>query len=468
MKSKVLKIFLAFVIYVIVFSSLPFIRQKEISDKFKKNFDISKFYKRDSSIAYAKILSSNQDAMVEKLRAIDNAKEKIELANYRFVLDESGKRLMATLMEAAKRGVKIDIILDGNTVFMNLGKNNYYLALANYPNVSMKIYNPINPLKPRSLMGRMHDKYMIIDDKLICLGGRNLENRFMRDQGLITYDWDILAYYKKRATDDALADLSDYFYDIFQNGKRNKDINKALIFANNKNEKEILSELEGIYLEDKKANPGNYQELAYENILTKVDKISLIKNPINIYSKEPTAFYQISKLLKNADKGVSIHTPYFIGNKYMYQNLEDISTKTPTRLFTNSPQTGVNLVGVGDYLFHEKKLRNMDIEILENSLPYSYHGKAFTVDDNISAVGSFNRDMRSTYIDTELMLVIHSNDFYKEVNKELKAYEDDAIKLKKDGTRTDAKGKMVKGAEFGKKFKARLMVSFLYPFRFLF
>lgn len=326
----------------------------------------------------------------------------------------------------------------------------------------------MNPLKPRSLMGRMHDKYMIIDDKLICLGGRNLENRFMRDHGLITYDWDILAFYKKRASEDALADLSDYFYDIFQNGKRNKDINKALIFANNKNEKEILSELEGIYLEDKKANPGNYQELAYENILTKVDKISLIKNPINIYSKEPTAFYQISKLLKNADKGVSIHTPYFIGNKYMYQNLEDISTKTPTKLFTNSPQTGVNLVGVGDYLFHEKKLRNMGIEILENSLPYSYHGKAFTVDENISAVGSFNWDMRSAYIDTELMLVVYSEDFYKKVNKEFKAYEDDAIKLKKDGTRTDAKGKIVKGAEFGKKFKARLMVTFLYPFRFLF
>lgn len=468
MKSRVLKIFLAFIIYVIVFSSLPYIRQKEVSDKFKKNFDISKFYKSDSSIAYAKILSSNKDAMVEKLRAIDNAKEKIELANYRFVLDESGKRLMATLMEAAKRGVKIDIILDGNTVFMNLGKNNYYLALANYPNVTMKIYNPMNPLKPRSLMGRMHDKYMIIDDELICLGGRNIENRFMRDHGLITYDWDILAYYKKRASDDALTELNDYFYDIFQNDKRNKDINKALIFANNKNEKEILSELEGIYLEDKKANPENYQELAYENILTKVDKISLIKNPINIYSKEPTAFYQISKLLKNADKGVSIHTPYFIGNKYMYQNLEDISTKTPTRLFTNSPQTGVNLVGVGDYLFHEKKLRNMDIEILENSLPYSYHGKTFTVDENISAVGSFNWDMRSAYIDTELMLVVYSEDFYKKVNKEFKAYEDDAIKLKKDGTRTDAKGKIVKGAEFGKKFKARLMVTFLYPFRFLF
>lgn len=468
MKSKVLKIFLAFIIYIIVFSSLPYIRQKEVSDKFKKNFDISKFYKSDSSLAYAKILSSNKDAIAEKLRAIENAKEKIILANYRFVLDESGKKLMASLVEAAKRGVKIDMILDGNTIFMNLGKNDYYLALANYPNVNMKIYNPMNPLKPWSLMGRMHDKYMIVDDELICLGGRNIENRFMREHGLITYDWDILAYYKKRSSDDALTELNDYFYDIFQNGKRNKDIDKALIFANNKNEKEILSELEGIYLEDKKANPVNYQALAYENILTKVDKISLIKNPINIYSKEPTVFYQISKLLKNASKSVSIHTPYFIGNKYMYQSLEDISARVPTRLFTNSPQTGVNLVGVGDYLFHERKLRNMDIEILENSLPYSYHGKAFTVDENISAVGSFNWDMRSVYIDTELMLVVYSEDFYKEVNKEFKSYEDKAIALNKDGTRSDSKGKIFKNTDFGKKLKARLIVILLYPFRYLF
>lgn len=50
---------------------------------------------------------------------------------------------------------------------------------------------------------------------------------------------------------------------------------------------------------------------------------------------------------------------------------------------------------------------------MENEKDFSYHGKAFTIDDNLSAVGSFNWDMRSTYIDTELMLVIEGEEFSK-------------------------------------------------------
>ena len=37
------------------------------------------------------------------------------------------------------------------------------------------------------------------------------------------------------------------------------------------------------------------------------------------------------------------------------------------------------------------------------------------IDDDLSVIVSFNMDMRSTYLDTELMLVIRS----KEINKQL-------------------------------------------------
>lgn len=40
---------------------------------------------------------------------------------------------------------------------------------------------------------------------------------------------------------------------------------------------------------------------------------------------------------------------------------------------------------------------------------------AVLIDDNISIIGSFNADMRSAYLDTELMLCIEST----EINKEL-------------------------------------------------
>lgn len=468
MKAKIIRVLLGFLIYIIVFSSIPYMKQKNVSDRFKEKFDINKFYGKDNSSVYAQIIRDNDEARVEKIRTIENAKEKIILSNYRFLIDSTGEDFMASLIEAASRGVKIDIILDGNTLFMNLGKNNYYLALDSFPNVHIKIYNPMNPLKPWSLMGRMHDKYMIVDDKIAFVGGRNIADRFMQTKGKYTYDWDVLVYYDKRSRADAIDQLKDYFYDIYNNGHRNKDIKDAAIFANNRKNKEIIKKLENTYESDKIKNPDNYTHRDYKKSLTKVKSVNLIANPINVYSKEPEAFYQIIELMKNANESVDIHTPYFIGNDLMYSSLEEIAANVPTTLFTNSPSSGVNTVGIGDYIIHEKKLRNLGVNILENEKESSYHGKAFTIDDNISAIGSFNWDMRSAYVDTEIMLVINGEDFSREVKNEFNYYEKDASMLLENGDRTNLAGKKIKKANFIKKLIAILFVILFYPFRFLF
>lgn len=468
MKTKMIRVLLGFLIYTIVFSSIPYMKQKDVSDRFKENFDINKFYSKDSSSTYAQIIRDNDEARIEKLRSIDNAKDKIILSNYRFLIDSTGEDFISSLIEAARRGVEIDMILDGNTIFMNFGKNNYYLALASFPNVHMKVYNPINPLKPWSLMGRMHDKYMIVDDKIAFVGGRNIADRFMQTKGKYTYDWDLLVYYDKRSSLDAIDQLKNYFYDIYNNGQRNKDIKDLVLFKNKRKNKEIIDKLRNIYKSNKIKNPNNYRQRDYKKSLTKVDSINLIANPINVYSKEPEAFYQITELMKNADRSVDIHTPYFIANKFMYNTLEEIGNNVDTTLFTNSPYSGVNTVGVGDYIIHENKIRKMSVNILENEKELSYHGKAFTIDDNISAIGSFNWDMRSTYIDTELMLVINGREFSKKVKDEFDYYERDANKLLENGDRTNLAGKKIKKVKFTKKLISVLFVILFYPFRFLF
>ena len=44
------------------------------------------------------------------------------------------------------------------------------------------------------------------------------------------------------------------------------------------------------------------------------------------------------------------------------------------------------------------------------------HTKSVLIDDRFSLIGSFNWDMRSAYLDTELMLLVKS----KELNKQLR------------------------------------------------
>ena len=56
------------------------------------------------------------------------------------------------------------------------------------------------------------------------------------------------------------------------------------------------------------------------------------------------------------------------------------------------------------------------------------HTKAVLLDDRLSVVGSYNLDMRSTYLDTELMLVIDS----KELNQQIQSTESTYIENSKE------------------------------------
>ena len=58
----------------------------------------------------------------------------------------------------------------------------------------------------------------------------------------------------------------------------------------------------------------------------------------------------------------------------------------------------------------------------------SYHGKSVVIDHELSAIGSYNFDLRSTYLDTELMLVIQSKDLTAELETYMASYEQDVYK----------------------------------------
>lgn len=73
---------------------------------------------------------------------------------------------------------------------------------------------------------------------------------------------------------------------------------------------------------------------------------------------------------------------------------------------TNAIESGANPFGCTDYLNEKKNILATGSEVFEVSCGQSLHTKTILVDDHISMIGSYNLDLRSTYLDTELMLVI--------------------------------------------------------------
>lgn len=157
-----------------------------------------------------------------------------------------------------------------------------------------------------------------------------------------------------------------------------------------------------------------------------------------IIEKNPEALLQRVRLIKNAKNRVKIHTPYIICNDMMYNTWEEIAENVSDfSIMTNSVANNGNPFGAADYAKNRNRILNTGIDIWEYEGGYSYHGKSILIDDDLSVIGSFNMDMRSTYLDTELMLVIRSKEINKQLEDGMMEYESVSRQVLDDGTYYD-------------------------------
>ena len=113
------------------------------------------------------------------------------------------------------------------------------------------------------------------------------------------------------------------------------------------------------------------------------------------------------------------------------ENFSDFS------IMTNSVANKGNPVGAADYAKNRNRILSTGINIWEYEGGYAYHGKSILIDDDLSVIGSFNMDMRSAYLDTELMLVIRSKDINKQLEEGMMEYERVSRQVLEDGTYRD-------------------------------
>ena len=142
----------------------------------------------------AMILDAGQDALLARIHLIRAARERIDLQTYIFDEDDAGRLVLRELIAAARRGVKVRLLMDQLTAMKT---PQTLAALAGvHANFEAKVYNPIFNKGTlsytdfamatlccfRTLNQRMHTKLLLIDDRLGITGGRNYQDDY--------YDWD--------------------------------------------------------------------------------------------------------------------------------------------------------------------------------------------------------------------------------------------------------------------------------------
>ena len=225
--------------------------------------------------------------------------------------------------------------------------------------------------------------------------------------------------------------------------------------------------LEERYEKIRREYPVLEETTDYVRMTFEVNKITLLSNPTHVYTKEPTVFYSLVEIMKQSKGEILIHTPYIICNEWMYESFQEICDRNPdTSLLTNSAANNGNPFGASDYLINKERLVDTGLNIYEYEGGVSYHGKSISVGNRLSIIGSFNMDMRSVYLDTELMLVIDSEAVNRQLRENMQVYEAASVKvLDKENYEIPEN---VKQQEISKKNKWKINILKIFNwFRFL-
>lgn len=369
-------------------------------------------------------IDDNMDALLWRLRLIEQAQERLILCTFDFRDDDSGRDIMAALFQAAERGVEVQIMVDGINGALYLTGSNNFRQLANHENVQVKLYNPINLLVPWRVNYRMHDKYLIADDFAYILGGRNTNNLFLGNfADSYNEDRDILVYEIAPGEGSSYLQLVNYFEQIWE-------LSCAKVYRWRDYGKGVL---EGQYQLVREHYPEIYEEIDWEKETMAIEGIELCTNPMEAKNKPPLLWERLVEAMYQKED-ILIQTPYIICSKEMYEDLTDIAQNAKVELIINAVEGGANPFGCTDYLNQKENIYRSGVHTYECLGGQAIHTKTILVGDSISIVGSCNLDMRSIYLDTEMMLFIDSAELNAQIRSQAETLKEQSRHVFPDGT----------------------------------
>lgn len=443
---------------------IPYIPHKKVKEDFKHSFKAMNFYSPIAGTERIAYINDNTDALKYRLRMIEEAQKEIILSTFDFNDDRAGRELLSSLIHAADRGVSVRLIIDGTSGFLDVRTSPWFQAAASHKNLEIRIYNPINFLKPWKMQARLHDKYMIVDEKMFLLGGRNSNNLFLGDYtSAQNIDRELFVYETTKDEHSSLYQLRSYFENIWAlKDSKNFSCRKMTDKA-----KSCDVKLKKQYDKLAEQYPSTREEWDWEALTLETNKVSLLSNPINTGNKEPQMWYSIHQLLMTG-KQATIYTPYIICGKEMYDDLTTLKEKDiSVEIITNDVAKGANPWGCTDYLNQKKNIWATGAKVYEYMAPHSCHTKAVMIDDRMTILGSYNLDMRSTYQDTELMLAVDCPELNALIRKEAE-HDKTYSKVMENGTYQYGENYKEKKLSTGKKlFYAVLRVVVIPIRRFL-
>jgi putative cardiolipin synthase len=387
--------------------------------------------------SWYRILNDGPTALDWRLRAIDSATGMIDLQTFLWSFDTVGTLVLSHLVDAADRGVRIRILIDDSFL---MHEDPELLALAAHPNIQYRIYNPFNRrgggAATRMLLNlgefgrldhRMHNKAMVVDNRIAIVGGRNLADEYFGlDEDGNFRDIEVFA------GGAITLDVSQEF-DTYWNSKWALPIDEvahskadpqtlATIVAAAQYPASLHAELDGAALIEawrefvRGADTG--ATTLFADRPAELNPDSAADMPVDVANELLTLF-------DNANSEIIIVSAYLIPTPDLEGAVAAaVERGVRVRILTNSLRSNNHLTAHSAYRNHVKSLLEEGAELHEVRIDardrdqymlspigrkkLALHAKGLIIDDDKIFIGSANLDPRSLKINTEMGFLIES------------------------------------------------------------
>lgn len=327
-----------------------------------------------------------EGSLARMAEAIRSAKEYVHVEFYILVHDATTDDIFQAMREAVARGVTVRVLLDHVSAVRNPGAKRTAKSLDEM-GAQWAYMLPVRPWRGQWQRPdlRNHRKLLVVDGKVGFMGSQN---------------------------------LVDSSYNKPSNRRRGlhwKDLMVRL-------EGPVVLGLEAVFLGDWYLETGEAltDYLQTESPLDTPGQLDCQVLPSGPgYSSENNLQVFVA-LMYTATKRLSLTSPYFVPDGSIMHALRAATARgVEVELFVS--ETGDQpMVYHAQRSYYEELLR-AGVRIFMFRPPYILHSKHFTVDDRVAVVGSSNMDQRSFSLNMEVSLVVHGEEFVRNLD-EVNAY----------------------------------------------
>lgn len=378
-------------------------------------------------------LLSGYDALGSRLKLIEHASASIDIQYYIWKDDISGLLMAKALLDAARRGVRVRLLLDDNGI---PGLDGKLAALNSAENLDVRLFNPSTIRRPKYLgyaldfprmNRRMHNKSLIVDGAAAIIGGRNIGDEYFQVGDVDFYiDLDVLA------VGPIVRDTAEMF-DRYWNSDSVHPFENIV---------KVKGDLAALRANVDQAAASTEGQTVISDIVTSVEhferrQISPEWTEITLYADDPKKglakatkdglmITRLTEIIGGVQRRLDLVSAYFVPGKTGMKIFSNLAKNgREVHILTNALNTTDVLVVHAGYTKYRRKLLKAGVNLFElklragkspgeEELPRfglsgaSLHAKTFAIDEERVFIGSFNFDPRSSLLNCEMGFLIDS------------------------------------------------------------